>query len=453
MTRPDPRPAPGSDAGPERPDDDATTEASAPEPPALPLLEAPAEGLPPLVETTEALLEAAARLAAGTGPVAVDAERASGYRYGQRAFLVQLRRAGSGTILVDPEAVGDLTPLGEALRGVEWILHAATQDLPCLAEVGMRPDRLFDTELGARLAGLPKVGLGAVVEELLGLRLAKEHSAVDWSTRPLPESWLTYAALDVEVLIPLRDEVAARLRAGGKLGWAEEEFAAIVAAPPPVPPAEPWRRTSGLHAVRSARQLAVVRELWFARDAEARRRDTSPGRLLPDSALVAAARATPRSAQALLSTPGFTGRGARSGLASWFAALQRGVETPEADLPVKTVRTDSPPPPRTWAARDPLAAARLAAARELTQAVAEELSMPVENLLQPEALRRLAWNPPRPITPESVAVTLAPRARNWQLGLLSVELAEVLVRAETEAATGADTSGAGSEPGTVPAEG
>ncbi|NIZ89767.1 ribonuclease D, partial [Kineococcus rubinsiae] len=302
--------------------------------PEAPLLSSPAEGVPDVVTTPEALADVVAALSAGTGPVAVDAERASGYRYGQRAFLVQLRRRGAGTHLVDPDALPDLSSLGEALTDVEWVLHAANQDLPCLAEVGMRPTTLFDTELGSRIAGLPRVGLGAVVEEFLGIRLAKEHSAVDWSTRPLPEPWLNYAALDVEVLLELRDALAERLTEQGKLAWAEEEFAAVVDAPPATPPAEPWRRVSGLHAVRSRRQLAVVRELWLARDAEARRRDTSPGRLLPDSAVVAAARAMPTTPQALAATPGFVGRAARSALATWAAAVERGAAVPESELPL-----------------------------------------------------------------------------------------------------------------------
>ena len=159
----------------------------------------------------------------------MDAERASGFRYGQRAFLVQIRREGSGTWLIDPEPFGDLAIINDALRGVEWILHAASQDLPCLSELGMWPDKLFDTELAARLAGLPRVGLAAVIEQLLGFGLAKEHSAADWSTRPLPEPWLRYAALDVEVLTELREELIELLEADGKLEFAEQEFAAILA--------------------------------------------------------------------------------------------------------------------------------------------------------------------------------------------------------------------------------
>jgi ribonuclease D len=197
--------------------------------------------------------------------VAIDAERASGYRYGQRAYLVQVRREGSGTALIDPMAVPDLAPLNTAINGAEWILHAATQDLACLAEVGLRPKQLFDTELAARLLGMPRVGLAAVVEHYLGLTLAKEHSAVDWSTRPLPTDWLKYAALDVEVLGEVRNLMGVDLARSGKAEWARQEFAALITWAPAVK-VDPWRRTSGLHKVRGARGLAYVRELWFERD-------------------------------------------------------------------------------------------------------------------------------------------------------------------------------------------
>ncbi|MGI4896722.1 MAG: HRDC domain-containing protein, partial [Janthinobacterium lividum] len=397
----------------------------------LPLLNEPADGMPPVVVDEAGLAEVVAAFAGGTGPVAVDAERASGYRYGQRAFLVQLRRAGAGTALIDPDALPDLSSLGAALTGVEWVLHAANQDLPCLAELGMRPTTLFDTELGSRLAGLPRVGLGAVVEELLGVRLAKEHSAVDWSTRPLPLPWLTYAALDVEVLVQVRDLLARRLGAQGKLEWARQEFAAVAAAVPPPPPAEPWRRVSGLSTVRTRRQLAVVRALWEARDAEARRRDTSPGRLLPDSAIVAAARATPRSAQALASTSGFSGRAARSRLELWAQAVADGLAVPDADLPVQTVRGDGPPPPRAWAAKHPEAADRLSAVRDVVAGIAAEHELPVENLLQPDALRRLAWAPPVPLDVTGVRTALQERgARTWQTDLVVEPLLAALVQAQ-----------------------
>ncbi|MCU1591040.1 MAG: ribonuclease, partial [Frankiales bacterium] len=284
------------------------------------LLLTPREGVPPVTEDAGQLAAVIERFAAGTGPIAVDAERASGYRYSQRAYLVQLRRAGSGSALIDPIGCPDLSGLSDVLQDDEWILHAASQDLACLAEIGMVPPRIFDTELAGRLAGFERVGLGAMVENLLGLRLEKGHSAADWSTRPLPDSWLVYAALDVEVLIELRDLIEAELETQGKLAWAHEEFEAVLHAPPAPPRTDPWRRTSGIHRLRTRRQLAGVRALWEVRDAMARRRDTAPGRILPDAAIVSAVSAAPASPADRLELPVFGGRATRRHVDTWFGA-------------------------------------------------------------------------------------------------------------------------------------
>ncbi|WP_114559944.1 HRDC domain-containing protein, partial [Desertihabitans aurantiacus] len=264
----------------------------APEAEGPPVLTAPADGVPPVVDTPDALAATIAALAAGHGPVAVDAERAQGYRYGAEAYLIQLRRAGSGTHLVDPRAfavdgVVDLSALAAPIADTEWVIHAASQDLPCLAAVQMVPQRLFDTELAGRLLNRPRVGLGALVEVELGHRLLKEHSAADWSRRPIPEEWLNYAALDVELLLELREVMGRHLEEAGKAGWAEQEFAALAAAAGTAPPVrvDPWRRTSGIHGVRTPTGMAVVRELWLARDEIAQRTDRAPGRVLPDAAI------------------------------------------------------------------------------------------------------------------------------------------------------------------------
>jgi ribonuclease D len=392
----------------------------------VPLVE-PREGVPEPVTTPEGLIAAVSRLAAGTGPVAVDAERASGYRYGQRAYLVQLRRRNSGTVLIDPVPLPDLSELGAALADTEWVLHAASQDLPCLSELGLHPHGLFDTELAGRLLGYEKVGLGAMVENQLGLALEKGHSAADWSTRPLPRSWLAYAALDVEVLVELRDLLEAQLRDSGKLDWAREEFAAVAAAPPPAPRAEPWRRTSGIHRVRGRRALATVRALWEARDAFARQRDIAPGRVLPDSAIVAAATANPATAEDLAKLPVFSGRQQLRQLRRWFGAVAEARALPETDLPLSAVPSDAPPPPNRWADRDPDAAARLVASRAALAALSTQHSIPVENLLSPDMVRRLAWAPPAGVSPDSVGAVLASGgARHWQVALAAVPLAQAL---------------------------
>ncbi|WP_073764199.1 HRDC domain-containing protein [Streptomyces sp. CB02923] len=392
----------------------------------VPLLE-PREGTPAVTATAEELAEVVSAFAAGTGPVAVDAERASGYRYGQRAYLVQLRREGAGSVLIDPVGCPDLSALGEAVADAEWVLHAATQDLPCLRDIGMIPARLFDTELAGRLAGFARVGLGAMVENVLGYALEKGHSAVDWSTRPLPEPWLRYAALDVELLVDLRDALEEELGRQGKLEWAHQEFAAIAAAPPAPPRKDPWRRTSGMHKVRRRRQMAVVRELWTARDQVAQRRDVSPGKVLGDAAIVEAALNLPPNAHALAGLNGFGHRMGRRQLEQWQAAVDRARALPDSELPQPGQALNGPPPPRSWADKDPAAAARLSAARAAVTALAEDLNLPQENLITPDTVRRLCWEPPAEPTEEAVADVLTGHgARPWQVEQVAPILTEAL---------------------------
>ncbi|MEV4836231.1 ribonuclease D [Nonomuraea sp. NPDC049486] len=396
----------------------------------VPLLE-PRDGIPPIVADDAAYSRTVEAFASGSGPVAVDAERASGYRYGNRAYLVQLRREGAGTALIDPVSCPDLSGLDAAVAETEIVLHAASQDLPCLLELGFRPRYIFDTELAGRLLGYERVGLGTMVETVLGLRLEKGHSAADWSTRPLPEAWLRYAALDVEVLVELRDALHRELAEAGKLEWAREEFEAVLNTPPPMPRADPWRRTSGIHKVRNVRALAIVRELWTMRDRIASENDLAPGRVLPDAAIVTAALEVPRTKKALTEITAFTGRSARRHMNDWLAAVARARNLPDSQLPQPSTPGDGPPPANRWPDRDPAAAKRLAAARAVVAALAEEHRMPTENLLQPDAVRRLTWEPPEDITDESVAARLRKLgAREWQLSLTAHPIAKALARLE-----------------------
>ncbi len=392
------------------------------------VLTAPRDGTPEPVVTAAGLSRAAKLLAAGSGPVAVDAERASGYRYTPRAYLVQLRREGAGTVLIDPLPLGDLSPIAEVISDTEWVLHAASQDLPCLADIGLRPTLLFDTELAGRLANFERVGLAALTEQLLGFALEKHHSAADWSTRPLPASWLSYAALDVELLIALREKLEVELAEQGKLDWAHEEFAALVASAgrsAPVRP-DPWRRTSGIHKVRGARALSRVRALWYARDRVAARRDSAPGRVLPDVAIIAAAEMNPIDERELLLLPGFGGRSVRRLARVWVDSLAEARALTDRDLP-QSAATEGPPPPHRWAERDPVAAGRLTRCREVVTRLAAEHKLPPENLVAPDSIRRLAWTPPEKVDPDTVGGALAATGvRGWQIGLLAEELAIAL---------------------------
>lgn len=397
--------------------------------PEYPVLAHPAEGVPEVVDTPEELDAVRRALLAGSGPLSVDTERAHGFRYTAKAYLIQVRREGSGTHLIDPIAfeVGrsraDFGALAGDLAPVEWILHAATQDLPCLAEVDFLPHRLFDTELAARLLGLPKVNLSALMEQALGLCLLKEHSAADWSKRPLPPEWLSYAALDVERLTDLREWLIHELTAAGKLEWAEQEFAHLVehARDVPSPRIDPWRRTSGLHGVRSPRGLAIVRELWMARDRIAAEQDRAPGRILPDRAICELAARVDAQGEHHLGrgdlrrVRAFGSRQAARHEAQWLAALDRAAAVRKDDLPPRHITPEGPPPPRTWEARWPESFARWNRVRPALEGLAAGLDVPVENLLTPDTQRRLLWEaPPRTGAEELERRLIELGARAWQ---------------------------------------
>ena len=366
-------------------------------------------------------------LASNPGPVALDAERASGFRYSARAYLVQLRRPDVGSVLLDPIPLGDLAALQPALADSEWVLHAASQDMPCLAEIGLRPTTLFDTELAGRLAGLPKVGLGPLVEQMLGLGLEKGHGAADWSLRPLPVAWLNYAALDVEVLLELREAMIVELERQDKLEWARQEFQALVDAPPVTPRVDPWRRTSGIHKVRDRRALAIIRELWHARDSYAARRDIAPHRVLLDAAIIAAANAAPKTEAALVQLPFFAGRGQRRQAPRWMAAIDAAHRLPETALPPTKLVTDGPPPPSRWKDKNPEAAERLAAARQALTELSERVAVPVENLASPELVRRICWSGAGSVADVRDLLT-AGNARPWQVELTAAPLAQAIIR-------------------------
>ena len=412
--------------------DSGTPESTEPE--ATPLLH-PAEGVPDISVTVREIEAAAQRLQRGRGPFAVDAERASGFRYSNRAYLIQIRRAGAGTVLIDPVSHGAdqltaLRPVAEVLSTGEWILHSADQDLPCLAEVGMRPPALYDTELAGRLAGFDRVNLASMAERLLGFGLAKGHGAADWSKRPLPAEWLNYAALDVELLIQLRAAISEVLATQGKTDWAAQEFDYLRSVGAreiaPVARRDRWRRTSGIHRVRVRRGLAAVRELWVARDRMAQRRDVAPRRVLPDSAIIDAAVADPKTVADLVQLPVFGGRNQRRSAEIWLAALETARQL--QDSPDEAEPPYGPPAPARWSRRKPEAAARLEAARAALAEVSKRVGVPTENLVSPDLVRRLCWDwegAPDPV--EKVEEFLrAGQARAWQRELVVAGLARAL---------------------------
>ncbi|MFT4147760.1 MAG: HRDC domain-containing protein [Micrococcaceae bacterium] len=388
------------------------------------------------VSSDEQLETAINQLSSYEGALAVDTERAGSFRYDDRAYLIQLKKPQGPIYLIDPVEMTDdaMDELAYYMNNQEWILHAATQDLPCLIELGMRPDTLFDTELAAQLLKLPKVGLAALCKSLLNIELAKEYSNVDWSARPLKTSWLIYAALDVELLNPLKEVLTEKLREEGKWDYALEEFDALKNFVPPAPPVEPWRKMHGLGNLRTSRELAIARTIWGVRDKIAKSRDVAPFTLLKDRQIVTLAQEKPRSVpqvSELLHWPASKDKQA----ARWLGAIKQGLRA--KDLPAVRVKGSGMPSPSLWKERKEIQYRRYKTAQLRLLARAEELNMPVANVLPPAILKKVFWKSSK--STDIVAALKELGARDWQIEQTSKILEDALhspmTIADIEAAT------------------
>lgn len=364
--------------------------------------------LPDVVDSPAALHIAVEQLANATGPIAVDAERAGSYRYSQRAYLIQVYRRGAPVVLLDPVGITDFSAFAHVLRQGEWVMQAAHNDLDCLAEIGLHPVELFDTEVAAQLLGLEKVGLASLVESQLGYAMRKTHGQADWSQRPLRRSWLEYAALDVCALPDLQDALVEHLADAQKTEWARQEFAHQMRVRPAADPEQRWRRTNSAGRLRTNAQRGALRELWLHRDVQALQRDVAWHRIVRDQVMVDMAKALPTSVEDLAKVPKIPKSVLRQG-AQWLAVIERGTAHPIAQLE----RLDGPPARtvRAWEQRDPQAAARWVAVRAQLSERAEDLQVWLQTLLAPDIVASMAWE--QPADPASRLAELG--ARPWQV--------------------------------------
>jgi ribonuclease D len=398
----------------------------------------PRNGVPEVVSDESQFEKLIADLLNGNGPLAIDAERSSGYRYSQRAYLIQIYRENGGLHLIDPIPLKDSKlwqKFNNEFSSYEWVIHASTQDLPCLIEVGLKPKLLFDTELGARIAGCERVGLGPLAESLLELQLAKEHSAVDWSIRPLRPEWITYAALDVDILLDIRNAVEKLLIEQNKLKWAEQDFASILKNYESyefsdMPKPDRWRRTSGMHKVRDRLTMSIVRDLWLSRDELAREIDLAPGRVLGDDAIVEIATKRPDNPEAVAKVIGRRTRLEAPPFNRWLSVLNNALKTPIEEQPELRVASQSLPPIKIWKDRNPLGYARLTHARAGLIELSAQIQIPTENLVTPEFIRKICWqDPPASNSDYENFVTeqlIKMGARPWQIELVTPSISSCL---------------------------
>jgi len=403
---------------------------------------APRHGVPSVISSESDFEKLIAQLLNGIGPLAIDAERASGYRYSQRAYLIQIYRENGGLHLIDPIPLKDSKlwqQFNNAFSSYEWVIHASTQDLPCLIDVGLKPEILFDTELGARIAGCDRVGLGPLAESLLELQLAKEHSAVDWSIRPLRPEWITYAALDVDILLDIRNAVEKLLTEQNKLTWAQQDFASILKSYQDyvftdTPKSDRWRRTSGMHKVRDRLTMAIVRDLWLARDELAREIDLAPGRVLGDDAIIELAMKRPDNLEAVAKVIGRRTRIEAPPFNRWLKVLNLALKTPLDQQPELRVASQSLPPIKIWKDRNPLGYARLTHARAALIELSMQVQIPTENLVTPDLVRKICWQqPPALISEYEDFVTgqlTSMGARAWQIELVTPVISAALPQTE-----------------------
>jgi ribonuclease D len=367
-----------------------------------------------LIDNQESLINCCNNLEKDEQPYAIDAERASGFKYSQRAYLLQISSATSDIYLIDPTSIKDLTPLRQLLNNKSWILHAATQDLPCLFELELTPGEIFDTELAARLLSLPHVGLGGLLEDELQITLDKEHSAADWSKRPLPQDWLVYAALDVEFLHQLRKSLTQKLIENNKLNLAQQEFKALCSWQSPGLRNDPWRRTSGMHEVRGGQDSAIVRQIWLKRDEIAQQRDIAAGRVLNDAGIVEIATKKPKTVQELKDLASIKYRPAKNDAEIWFEQLQIALQLGPDQWPVKQKGAESYPAPKSWLEKRPEAYHRLQFVKAQLHKLSEELLIPVEHLCSPDLVKKWCWDKPTDQLETINDWLISQGARDWQ---------------------------------------
>lgn len=418
----------------------------------------PKEGVPDVTDTLADYELICELYAAASGSLAADAERASGYRYGHEDWLIQFKREGAPIALLDPVALSkqgaDWSLFNEAIGDSNWILHDSRQDLPGFAQIGLRPQRLFDTEIAARLLGLHRFGLAYVTSYYLGITLAKEHSAADWSYRPLPRDWRNYAALDVELLIDLERAMTRDLKQQGKWEWALQEFAyALQEGLQPVKPHPvPWLHISHISALHNDRRaLAVAKELWAERDRLAKEYDIAPTLLLSDAAIIEAAQKKPHNARQFREIRSLNER-VRMHLGNerdkmferyapiqrkvkpslWKRTIQHALDLPDNQLPVLPALpnddavVNAPKSMKFWKQHHPERYAMLQRCKTLLNQIAEDTRTPVDVLIKPQIVRNLCWTDD-PASRDVAQFLEEQGARAWQIQLLSESLTRVIM--------------------------
>lgn len=361
----------------------------------------PAAGTPVLLDSPEHIAAAGRALAAGTGPIAIDTERASAFRYDDRAFVIQLRRRGTETFLIDPEAEPSATRrLSQVVNQSEWVLHAAHTDLPCLLALGWTPPAIHDTQVAAQILGKKRIGLSAMLEDYFDIVVPKDKGNADWSRRPLSPAMLNYAALDVEWLVELSETALNDVADAGRIDWYTQECAHILATATPLAYND-WTGLKGLNSVRRTSARKLAHDLWEKRDQIARQRDISPESILRSRDLISIAGGAEDNRAAALRELKMSLRRSRAHLPSrthkhFIEAFSDALSSAPSDLEMEQYRAPQYCGPRIpdhklWPEEFPRAAAYADAILNTALDLADALEIRLDTIATRKNLRKAAW--------------------------------------------------------------
>lgn len=368
-----------------------------------------------LADTDQKIACAAEELVNTTGPVAIDAERSDSFHYGQDAKLIQIKRGAGTTWLIDP--IRPLTDIAAAIQNVPWIIHAGMNDYPSLAEAGLRWQNLTDTEIAAQLAGEEKIGLAPLVKKYFGVEMTKEYQRADWSRRPIPDSWLAYAAADVEYLRELAEILNEILVEQGRDEWLRQEMREFENWRPGIPDTQPWLEHAHRAEFKTPYRYTLLREFWIARDKYAKQRDLAPGRVVSNKALVAAAASGPNSTRDLYrilkENNVWKLQRAQPLKKALWAVMDGSIDIEERPGLPRSLPRDG-----LWRSLNPEAADRYRQLHETIAELANQLGIKAHLILSAPMQRQLAWeNPDNP-----GEYLRAAGARPWQIELLENEI-------------------------------
>jgi ribonuclease D len=344
--------------------------------------------------------------------LALDTEGASFHRFLDRIYLLQLSTREQSAI-IDPLPIGSPKRLGDLLEeiSVEVVFHDADYDLRLLhQDYGWHVTNIFDTRIAAQLLGIKSFGLAALLQQYFDVRLDKKHQRADWSMRPLPQDMLDYAAQDTRYLLQLKDHMQAELDRRGRLHWAREEFARLEGTRWEAEESmEGFLRLKGARDL-SRRELAVLREVANWRDTVAAKLDRATFRVMGNEVLFELARRAPRNVTELGTIKGMPkGMLERAG-ADIVAAILRGMEAPEAELPKF-------PRGQRWN-KDRDFDDRVARLKSVRDAAATRLELDPGVLCSRERLESVARSPARTIEDLASVTDL----RRWLIEVMGEEL-------------------------------